>query len=110
MSSRDDDDDAHPSVASNLLRAIDGIKDSRSLGVSVSLFPSALIDVGLSIESIGPISLPIMPETVQLLVDLGQRNYQAQPGSKLHHTIPYPVTSGSLTSDAYRSPPLGILS
>jgi hypothetical protein len=49
MGPRDDDDDAHLSVASNLLRAIDGIKDGCSLGVSGSLFLSDPIDVGLSV-------------------------------------------------------------
>jgi hypothetical protein len=83
-----DDNDAHCSVASNLLRAIDGIEDSCRLCVSGSLFPSDLIDVGLSVESIGPIPLPLNTAAVQSLLALSQSDYQAEDRPTLHHTIP----------------------
>jgi hypothetical protein len=88
MSSHDDDDDAKQSLASNVLRAINGIKYTCSQGVFGSLFPSGLIDVGLSIESIRTVALPLLQETAQSLLDLSQKDHQAHHNSKLHQTIP----------------------
>jgi hypothetical protein len=57
------------------------------VGVGLSL-PSDLINVGLSVESIGPISLPLNPAAVQSLLALSQSDYQAEDHPVLHHTIP----------------------
>jgi hypothetical protein len=87
MSPGVEDDDAQLSVLSKVLRAIDDIKDSCNMGVSGSLFPTVLIDIGLSIESIGPISLPLNLAAVQSLLALSQSDYQAEDRPTFHYII-----------------------
>lgn len=68
----------------NLLTAIDSIERSRNFATFGSLLPVDLIDAGLSIEDIGPISLPLKSADARSLVALSQKKHAEKTCSQYH--------------------------
>jgi len=72
---RRDDRSAAEKLPDDLLHAFNNISSSGSFAACGSLFTADLVDLGLAVEGLGAVDLPLKPIAARILLDLSQEKH-----------------------------------
>ncbi|KAH7085690.1 hypothetical protein BKA63DRAFT_548778 [Paraphoma chrysanthemicola] len=70
-------------LRNDLRQAIESIRMNTTFTISGSLFPAALVDIGLVVEGIGSVEIPLISSDARALVELSAENHRSRGQASL---------------------------